>query len=298
MAKTVAVILNSDSGSHADVTLPRIRGLFDARGIEADFHVADEGRSLTQLAGSVCRGGSEIVVAGGGDGTVSSVAAEVMKAGKVLGVLPLGTLNNFSKDLGIPQDLAAAVGVIADGYFAPVDAAEVNGQTFINNSSIGLYPHLVRHRERQQSIGRGKWWAAAWAAVKVFRVSPFLKVRLDVHGRELFRKTPFVFVGNNSYEMDIYNIGRRLSLQDGKLSIHLLRRGGRAALVMLVLRTLFGRLRQSKDFEEFETCEIEIATKRKRVLVARDGEIDVFESPLRYKILPGALKVFVPEPER
>lgn len=297
MANTVAVILNSGSGSHADETLDRVRELFARHGIDADFHVADGTTGLAELARSVCRSDAEVIVAGGGDGTVSSVAAEVIKTGKLLGVLPLGTLNNFSKDLEIPQDLDEAVGMIAEGFFAAVDAGEVNGRTFINNSSIGLYPHLVRHRERQQRIGHGKWRSAFWAALRVFRVSPFLNVRLDVHGRELFRKTPFVFVGNNAYEMDIYNIGRRPSLQDGKLSIHLLRRGGRAALVMLVVRTLFGRLRQSKDFEEFETCEIEIATKRRRVLVARDGEIDVFESPLRYKILPAALKVIVPEPK-
>jgi diacylglycerol kinase family enzyme len=133
-----------------------------------------------------------------------------------------------------------------------------------------------------------------WAALKVFARSPFLKVKLALGDNELFRKTPFVFVGNNAYEMDIYNIGRRQSLSDGKLSVHLLRRGGRAALVMLVIRTLFGRLRQAKDFEELTTCEIEVTTKKSRVLVALDGEVETLDSPLTYRILPGVLRVIVP----
>ncbi|MEP7214459.1 MAG: diacylglycerol kinase family protein [Acidobacteriota bacterium] len=294
MAKSIAVILNRGSGSQTEDTRDQLARLFNEHGIDADIRVAGEGDDISQLARDAVESGVETIVAGGGDGTISAVAAEVVRSGKVLGVLPLGTLNNFSKDLEVPQELADAVAVIADGSTTAIDVGEVNGRIFINNSSLGLYPRIVRHREAQQRIGRGKWRSALWAALKVFKRSPFLKVKLALGDHELFRKTPFVFVGNNAYEMDIYNIGRRQSLSDGKLSVHLLRRGGRAALVMLVIRTLFGRLRQAKDFEELTTSEIEVTTKKSRVLVALDGEVETLDSPLTYRILPAALRVIVP----
>ena len=297
MANSVAVILNRGSGSQTDATRGELTRLFAGYGIDVDIFAVGQGESIADLVRTAIANGAETIVAGGGDGTVSSVATEVLKANKTLGVLPLGTLNNFSKDLAIPQELEQAVEVIAGGLTSKIDVGEVNGSYFINNSSLGLYPRIVRHREAQQRLGRGKWRSALWAALRVFKRSPFLKVKLALDDAELFRKTPFVFVGNNAYEMDIYSIGRRQSISDGQLSVHLLRRGGRRALLMLVLRTLIGRLRQAKDFEEFQTSEIEVTTLKSRVLVALDGEIDTMDSPLTFRILPGVLRVIVPRNE-
>jgi YegS/Rv2252/BmrU family lipid kinase len=294
MKQAVSIVLNRGSGSQYDSVCDEINGSFAGYGIRPDICFA--GDDIAEVAEKAANGPSEIIVAGGGDGTVSAVAAAVRASGKTLGVLPLGTLNNFSKDLGIPQDLAEAVAVIAAGHTIDIDLGEVNGRTFINNSSLGLYPRIVKHREAQQRLGSGKWRAATWAALRVFRRSPFLKTRLDLDGRQLFRKTPFLFVGNNAYEMDIYNIGRRASLTDGKLSVHLLKRGGRAALLLLVIRTIFGRLRQAKDFEEYSTARLEVAARKDRVLVALDGEVTNMDSPLTFRILPAALRVIVPAP--
>ncbi|MEP6705350.1 MAG: diacylglycerol kinase family protein, partial [Acidobacteriota bacterium] len=216
----------------------------------------------------------------------------------ILGVLPLGTLNNFSKDLGIPQDVPGAVQTIADGHVESIDLAEVNGRIFINNSSIGLYPQIVLRRDEQQRrLGRGKWSAAFWAAWQMFRLSPFLKVRIELNGQSFLRKTPFVFVGNNEYEMELYNIGRRPSLNDGELSVYFLHRGGRWGVSLLLLHTIFGGLRQWKDFEEVSTDQIMIQTRRKKLHVALDGEVSTMQTPLNYRTLPKALRVIVPRPQ-
>ncbi|MEQ1646132.1 MAG: diacylglycerol kinase family protein, partial [Pyrinomonadaceae bacterium] len=230
------------------------------------------------------------------DGTISAVATEAYRAGKTLGVLPLGTLNNFSKDLNIPPDLKSAIKIIVDGETQTIDLAKVNDRIFINNSSIGLYPRIVRKREQQQRLGYGKWRAAAWATLRMFRLSPFLKVKIELDGRSFERKTPFVFVGNNSYEMDLYNIGRRPKLDDGKLSVYFLHRGGRWGVIMLLLHTLTGRVKQWRDFEEVSTDVVSIKTRRKRISVAFDGEVSALETPLNYQIVPKALRVLVPRP--
>jgi len=298
MSSPIEVIINAGSGSvSAEETKRLIEEQFEAHGVDANIHMANGGGEIVKFAEKAAEGTAEIIVAGGGDGTISAVAAVVMEARKILGVLPLGTLNNFSKDLQIPQDLTEAVRIILENNVIEIDVGEVNDRIFINNSSIGLYPRIVRKRVKQQHrLGRGKWAAAFWAAWRVIRLAPLLRVKLDLGDRQFRRKTPFVFVGNNEYEMDFFNIGRRSTLDNGKLSVYFLKRGGQWGLIMLIVRTLFGRLRQAKDFEEVSTESITIETRKKRLLVAFDGEIATMQTPLKYKVHPRALKVIAPAP--
>ncbi|MEJ7624666.1 MAG: diacylglycerol kinase family protein [Pyrinomonadaceae bacterium] len=296
MASRIQVIINATSGSVAgDETCDEMREQFKAGGVDAEFHFAKGGEDIVELAKKACAGDAEIIVAGGGDGTVSAVATEVYKAGKTFGLLPLGTLNNFSKDLGIEQNARAAIAVLASGQTRKVDLAEVNGRVFINNSSIGLYPRIVRNREKQQErLGRGKWFAALWATLRMFWTARFLKVRIEIDGETFLRKTPFVFVGNNEYEMDLYNIGRRSDLDSGQLSIYFLHRGGRMGVIMLLFHTLTGRVKQWRDFEQVTASSVTIQSRRRLLHVAFDGEVEAMETPLEYRILPKALKVVVP----
>jgi diacylglycerol kinase family enzyme len=215
---------------------------------------------------------------------------------KVLGVLPFGTMNHFAKDLLIPLDLEGAVATIAAGHVQKVDVGEVNGHAFINNSSLGLYPSMVREREKQQRLGRGKWPAFVWAALAVLRRYPFLDVRVGIDGQKLNSHTPFVFIGNNEYEMESLNVGRRVCLDKGELSLYMTNRTGRLGLLRLALRALLGGLRQEKDFLAVCTSEIWIGTKHKRVRVALDGEVTVMEPPLHYLVRPRALRVLTPAP--
>jgi YegS/Rv2252/BmrU family lipid kinase len=296
MRAPIEVIINAGSGSVLEGETERsLKQRFIAHGVKANVHIVGPNERIDELARKAAEGDAEVVVAGGGDGTINAVAAEVYRAGKTLGVLPLGTLNNFSKDLGIPQELKKAIRVVAAGHIRQIDLAEVNGRLFINNSSIGLYPRIVRKREQQQErLGRGKWWAAFWAALRVFRIARFLKVRIELEGRSFFRKTPFVFVGNNEYEMELYNIGRRQKLDDGRLSVYFLHRGGRWGVIMMLLRTLTGSVRQWRDFEEVMVESVTIHTRRRRLSVALDGEVAIMETPLEYRILPRALTVIAP----
>lgn len=295
----IEVIINAAGGSFVEgETEQKLKGAFAANGLDANIRLAKTGEQIGEFAEAAAKSDSKIVVAGGGDGTISSVAAVISKTNKTFGVLPLGTLNNFSKDLKIPQEIDEAVRVIAEGETAEIDLAELNGRIFINNSSIGLYPRIVRNRvQQQQKLGYGKWRAALWATLRMFRISPFLKVGIVVDGKFFLRKTPFVFVGNNEYEMDFYNIGRRVALDKGKLSVYFLHRGGRVGVIMLLLRTITGTAKQWRDFEEVLSETVSIQTRRKRMHVAFDGEVYTVDTPLKYKILPKALRVLVPHSE-
>lgn len=293
---SIEVIINAGGGSFVEnETEQLLIDQFAVNGLRANIRLARSGDQISEFANAAVGGDATVIIAGGGDGTISSVAGIVSTSGKTFGVLPLGTFNNFSKDLNIPQDIAGAVRVIAEGHTAVIDLAEVNGRIFINNSSIGLYPRIVRKREQQQQrLGRSKWSAAIWAALRMFRVSPFLKVEILVNGRLFLRKTPFVFVGNNEYEMDLFNIGRRRALDKGKLSVYFIHRGGRLGAFVLLFRTITGTIKQWRDFEQVLTESVMIQTRRKRLDVAFDGEVSLVDTPLRYRILPQALRLIVP----
>ncbi len=295
MSPLIEVIINTGSGSVECETIEkRLTELFEQNGASVKIHLAKSGAEIVGLAKKAVAGDAEIIVAGGGDGSVSAVASEIWKTTKTLGVLPLGTLNNFSKDLGIPQNLEEAVKIIVENKVKQIDVGEVNGRIFVNNSSIGLYPHIVKRREAQQRLGHGKWRAAFWAALKILRRSPFFAVRLETEKGTRIVKTPFVFVGNGEYEMDLLNIGRRAKIDDGKLSVYFLHRSGRKGLFLLIARTLFGRLKQTHDFEEISVEEITFETRKKKILVAFDGEVETLHAPLHYKIHSKALRVTVP----
>jgi diacylglycerol kinase family enzyme len=291
--KSVVVIINAGSGQgHDDDRVQRLTTLFERAGASATVHLARSGTDIADLARDALARRPDIVVAGGGDGTISSVAAILAGSDVPLGVLPLGTLNHFAKDLGMPGDVEAAVESIVGGRPTRVDVGEVNGRVFINNASLGLYPDIVRDRERQRKrLGRGKWPALAWASLAALRRFSFMSVRLSVDGRDRPRRTPFVFIGNNAYVMQGFAIGERTALDGGQLSLYVVHRAGRLRLLQLAVRALFGRLDQARDFEVTLATEIVVESRKKQLRVATDGEITLMVPPLRFRVRPASLLV-------
>src|SRR5947199_3052283 len=149
MAEGFEVIIHCASGGRAGADAERaVTEAFASCGSRVRVRLAREGSELTELARSAVSNGARAVVAGGGDGTVSAVASALVGTDKALGVLPLGTLNHFAKDLCIPLEVVGAARNVCEGREVSVDVGEVNGRVFINNSGLGLYPHIVRRREK------------------------------------------------------------------------------------------------------------------------------------------------------
>jgi len=307
--KPVQVIVNAGAGTgHDDARAGELRRKLRDAGLDAELTLAAGGEELIAAARRARDGGAKLVVAGGGDGSMNAVASQIVDAGSGagrdtgihFGVLPMGTLNHFAKDLGIPLDLDAAIANLSTGIPVSVDVGEVNGRIFLNNSGLGLYPDIVRDREKQQNrLGRGKWPAALWASLAALRRYPFLSIRLEVKGEQaqgerLARRTPFVFIGNNAYTMQGLAIGARERLDAGTLSLYVAQHPTRFGLLRFALDALRGRLGEERDFDVVHAAAFEIDTHRKRLRVATDGEVTIMTAPLRYRSLPGALRVLVP----
>lgn len=264
-SRKIAVILNASAGSGCNDDAARsFVEKFAAHGIEAIVTLAKNGGELTGAAERAVKDGVPMVAAGGGDGTQNAVASRLIGSGVIFGVLPMGTLNHFAKDLGIPLGIDDAVAVIAAGHSTQVDTAEVNGHSFLNNSSLGLYPDTVWRRELQQSrLGRSKWPAFIWAALTSLKRYPFLNLQLTTDKISYRQRTPFIFIGNNEYIMEGFNIGARNTLKDGLLSLYFAHRTSRLGLVVLAMRAVFGRLKQAKDFEMLSARTLTIESRHR-----------------------------------
>lgn len=228
-----------------------------------------------------------VIAAYGGDGTQSAVASVLSGTDTVMAPLAGGTLNHFTKDLGIDQDLDTALATLANAKPRTIDLAMVNNRHIINNSSVGLYPSALQMRDEMTKKSIGKWPAAVIATAKAFWRYRSYSVTVD---DEAFR-TPFVFVGNNDYRLEQRLIGDRTHLDEGILSVYAVATAGRRSFVKIFLRALLGQLESTDEVKIWKTKELIIETKKPRVRVSRDGEHEIIESPLRYKIIPGGLKI-------
>jgi diacylglycerol kinase family enzyme len=307
MRPRAVVLLNRGSHGAGDAVADRVAELL--RGGPPDAVIesvpaADLAAAATRAAQALRladarpgQAGHTTLVAAGGDGTVSTVASVAAAHGLVLGILPLGTMNHFARDAGIPLDLEAAAAVIRGGRVADVDVGDVNGRLFLNNSSLGLYPRLVWERERQQQQGRRKWPAFALAAFRVWRQYRRITVTIEGRGYRLNVRTPFVFVGNNEYAVDGGRIDSRASLTGGRLQLCLAPDAERRHMTAIVVAAMAGRLAAVESFDTVSATELTIATPSRRAGVSLDGEVVVLSTPLRYTIRPRALRVLVPAQE-
>jgi diacylglycerol kinase family enzyme len=291
------VLLNAAAGlRHGQVQAEaaRVRDLFGALGVDADVQQVP-GLSLLDTARAAASSDADVVVMGGGDGTMSAGAGGLAGTGKPMGVLPLGTLNHFARDLGIPGDLEEAVRVIAQGTIREIDVGEANGRVFINNSSIGLYPDAVSLRDAwMDRDSMHKWVAMGRAALNTLRRFPLVRLTLRLREGGVLVTTPMVFIGNNRYDTRLFNLGKREVLDGGELWVYLARDAGRLGFVKLALRALAGRLEESRDFQGLGVEQVVVEDRRRVLKVAFDGEVCHVAPPLRYRTRRRALRVLVP----
>jgi len=295
MNSGIAVVINSQAGKPADNDLcARVRAIFSAQNCDVQVAVPNTASEMQDAIQRFLKSGCGILAAAGGDGTISTAASRLIGGNVPLGVLPMGTLNHFARDLGLPADLETACAIICHGRAVRVDAGSVNGHIFINNSSVGLYPSIVRRREWEERTGRSRLTAFAGAILQVLRRYPFLDLELDAGEKKMFRRSSFLFVGNNEYRLEGLRLGTRSRLDAGLLSIAVAHRAGRFGLFRIALAALFHRLRQNRDIEILATKSLCIRSSKKTLRIALDGELMRLETPLTYECLPGALQVMVP----
>lgn len=300
--KRVVALINVGAGAFGQRRVADVKNALAAflvtHGVEAGIDFVDgEGlrSAVSQALARALRGEIDAVIVGGGDGSVRTAASVLAGSAVPLGILPLGTLNHFAKDLGMPLQLEDAATVIAAGRLRAVDLAEVNGETFINNSSIGIYPYMVIERERRRAHHKlAKWMALVPAFFRMMRHFPRRRLRISAERFARPYRTPCLFVGNNEYATELFTVRRRHRLDSGKLWFYVVKPREPLEFFWMVCRLCFGRMDQARDLDTFQVAEAEVSAKVSRLPVALDGDVRIMHTPLNYRSRPKALSVIVP----
>jgi YegS/Rv2252/BmrU family lipid kinase len=289
----VPVLLNRGGGAvSAD---PRMRDkvaeALRAAAVDAKLELVSGGECAPRCR-AIAERGDALVVVGGGDGTISAAASALIGTDTALGILPLGTLNHFARDLGIPPEIDKAAELIARRPVRRVDVAEMNGRIFINNSAVGLYPLMVLDRDLQRNkLGRSKRLAMIVASLRTLARFNHQRLTLTVNDQQARVDTPLLFVGNNDYRIDLGAPGQRESIDEGELSVFVMRKKTRRGFVAASVRALFGRARNDDMVKLDNVQRLRVESRRGALAVSLDGEVVRETPPLDYRIRRKALRV-------
>jgi diacylglycerol kinase family enzyme len=239
--------------------------------------------------------GTPRVAVAGGDGTLSTAAQALLGSETALAVIPGGTLNHFAAEHHIPTDRREAATVARLGAVASADVATVNHRVFLNTSSVGTYVGLVRRRERME-----KWLGytvgGAVAAIQSVLATPAFRIVLQLETRSVEYRTPLLFVGVHERELRLPTLGARV--EGGQRGLHLIvvsgrRRGGLLALGLSAATRGIDSVAKTPAFDSYVVDEFRVFLRRAGP-VAVDGEVIRLETPLRYRMVHGGLRVVVP----
>jgi diacylglycerol kinase family enzyme len=260
------LIVNPRSGTDSPTT-DELRDAARERGVTV--HLLAEGDDLPEVAR---RAGADVLGMAGGDGSLAAVAAVAIEQDVPFVCIPYGTRNHFARDLGLDRDdPLGALAAFDDGVERRIDVASVGDRLFLNNVSLGLYARLVHRRERRR---RRREALARLRALALTLRDRRRRQRFTIDGDPMHAR--LVLVANNDYSLDLLTLGERERLDEGKLHLY--------------VPHGFRRI----TWEERSCTELEIGSPLPRIGAAVDGEPVELDTPLEFRIEPGALRVLVP----
>jgi len=291
------IILNANSGTvlATGITVEALKGLCAEAGLDAEVD-ADVETPLNERLKRAVDGGAEVIVAAGGDGTITALAGALAGTDRAMGILPLGTVNALAKDLGIPLDVRAAIAALATGVPRRIDVGEVNERIFLHKVVIGVIPSLAAAREHIRGQGT---WASKFAFMRflVHRLSRARRMAVAINpedGAEHIVRAKAVAVACNEYEQGLGKVFSRQTLDGGRLTIYTLTSLTIGDFVRLASGMVLGTWQDAPALSIESSGAVTIRSRKKLLKVMFDGEVETLHSPLRFQIRPLALTVLVP----
>ncbi len=293
------IVINSKSGDGIfceQLQQDRLKQIFTGRGHQAVLSVVGPDKLEATLIEKANTAG-EVLIVGGGDGTITTAARLLHNTGKTLGVLPLGTFNLEARDLKLPLDPFAAAEKLIDSETISIDLLKVNGEYCMCATVIGFYPALAKARE---SFHGSSWWVKSLRIVReiatVAVASPALDLTITADGRTYHRLTRLTAFSPGGYEESVGLIPERKDLSSGKLTAYVSEHLSRGQMLHAAFGYLTGNLLDTEKMTKIESSEITIDVRRRKSLPTMiDGEILRISLPCRLEILPRALNVLRPK---
>lgn len=295
-----ALLLNPRAGTllARPELLGRIPAALRAAGLEVLEIGEDAGPDLEARLEAALALQPELVVVGGGDGSIRTAAARLAGGPVALAILPLGTLNLLARDLGLPLEPEEAAATLGRAGFRQIDIGLVNGEVFLCQSVIGLPNRMGLHRERVRGRdGLAARWRVTLGFLRALWRHPPLRLGLRPDGQPLRRVwARAISVVNNAYDEAPGHLFHRPRLDAGMLSWLVARDFDLWWAAKLVAAMALGRWRGRPGLIAGEATSLEIFSRRSHLRVMNDGEAMLLRTPLRYSIRPRALRVLAPQP--
>ena len=271
-------------------------------------HALGRAQRLPEVLDELLERGARRVLVGGGDGTVSLAASRLLGRDVTLGVLPLGTGNDFARSLGIPDSVEAAVDVIVQGYTARVDVGLANGRPFLNAASMGLATAIARRLTKRLKQRAGKLAYPVAAAAELWEIHPFrVRMRADTQQVELMALQ--LVVGNGRYHGAGNMVAPDATLDDRRLHVYAIEapsaEAGREGTGLGHLQDISTLARIALKLRRGEHVEHPHVTllRTSRLYVETDPVLDVNadgentgRTPTLFEVRPAALRVYAPPP--
>lgn len=289
--KKRALLVLNPRARNGDGPIDQVKDVLTRSGIELHEAMASENESLSDLISSRADK-VDMVILGGGDGTLNAAASGLAQTGLTMGVLPLGTANDFARTIGLPLDPVEAAKVIARGKKQIIDLGEVNGHLFFNVASIGFSADMAAELTEDAKKRWGKLGYGILAARLLMR-SRIFTAYLEHDGETEKLRTMQVSVGNGRHYGGGMTVEENATADDGLLDFYSLEVDHWWRLLWLLPSLRKGTQGQWDDVRAFKTTEVTIRTSRRRP-VNTDGELTTY-TPARFRIRPKAVHVFAPD---
>lgn len=284
-----AMIVNTRSRS-GQRWFERACARFEARGFAVDAQAVDDPGDLPAAVDRALGEGAELIILGGGDGTISSLVDRMVGKDVRLGVLPLGTANSFARSLGIPLDIDGAVDAIVDGAPRRIDLGMIGDDYFANAAAIGLSPKIAETVPHAAKRWFGRAGYLGWAAIQFLRFRPFTLIVGE--GAETQRlRVVEVRISNGAFHGGT-ELVESARLDSGRIVIQAVKGHVKRRLVRNWAASVLRLEARHEDIVEFSGEALRIATEP--VLpISIDGEV-LAKTPAVAKIAAGAIEVMAP----
>ena len=233
----------------------------------------------------------ELVIIGGGDGTLNSAIESLTDTKLPLGILPMGTANDLARTLGIPTDLSAACQVIASGKTRLIDLGWVNGQHFFNVASLGLSVQITQRLTKDIKQRWGVFAYAFTALQTLLSARPF-RAEIKVNNQCFNVKTLQIAIGNGRYYGGGMTVAEDATIDDNRLDLYSLETKNWWEILTLLPAMRQGNHTDWPNVRALHAQEFEVNTSKRRP-INTDGEITT-HTPAKFRVIPQALAVIAP----
>ncbi len=257
-----------------------------------DAHAVENPGDLCDVLGTALEKQPDLVIIGGGDGTVSGLVDQLVGKDVVLGVLPFGTANSFARTLGIPLDIAGAVEVLRTGAPRRIDLGMIDGDYYANCATLGIAPQIAETVPHLLKKVAGRAGYLAWAALQFVRFRPFTLIVGEGATAERLRVVE-VRIANGPYHGGT-ELVESAEVQSGEIVVQAVVGHVKRRLIKNWAASVLRLSTRHEDVREFHGRAIRLATEP--VLpVSIDGEL-LARTPVTARIAPGVIEVMAPSP--